>query len=163
MATHQQTKPRRANQSMTDEAGRSGTVRSKVGCDAIEEPCTKSAAGLPSGVPTYFSHRNRRTAPLCAQCSLPVTALLIIWSKILSKSAGSARDLPLNQLFDSRHRVVILPLRIRRELGFAAHSIQSTFAPVSLITFAQRSFSARKNVPNSAGDEPTISMPAVSM
>src|SRR6059058_2524638 len=49
MSTHQQTKPRRANQSMTDESARPGTVRSKVGCEAIDEPCTNSTAGLPSG------------------------------------------------------------------------------------------------------------------
>jgi hypothetical protein len=38
MSTHQHTKPRRANQSITDEWGRPGTVKSNVGCDAIDEP-----------------------------------------------------------------------------------------------------------------------------
>src|SRR5512140_3372806 len=73
MSTLQQTKPRRANQSITEESGRPGTVRSKVGCEAIDEPCTNSTAGLPSGEPTNFSHRNSRTSPLCVQCSTPVT------------------------------------------------------------------------------------------
>src|SRR5215211_3510653 len=73
MSTHQHTKPRRANQSMTEESGLPGTVRSNVGCDAIDEPCTNSTAGLPSGASTNFSHRKRRTSPLCAQCSTPVT------------------------------------------------------------------------------------------
>src|SRR5436305_352393 len=73
MSTVQQTKPRRANQSMTDESARPGTLRSKVGCEAIDEPCTNSTAGLPSGEPTNFSHRNRRTSCLCVQCSTPVT------------------------------------------------------------------------------------------
>src|SRR5256885_3849591 len=39
---HQVSKPRAANQSITEESGRPGTFRSKVGCEAIEEPCTKS-------------------------------------------------------------------------------------------------------------------------
>jgi hypothetical protein len=73
MSTHQQTKPRCANQSITDESGRPGTSRSNVGCDAIDEPWTNSTAGLPSGDPTNFSHRNRRTSPLWVQCSTPVT------------------------------------------------------------------------------------------
>ena len=54
MSTLQQTKPRRANQSMTDESGRPGTCRSNVGCDAIDEPCTNRTAGLPPGEPTNF-------------------------------------------------------------------------------------------------------------
>src|SRR5258706_3761081 len=77
MSTHQQTKPRRANQSITDESGRPGTVRSNVGCEAIDEPCTKSTAGLPSGEPTNFSHRKRRTSPsevgFVVQWSTPIT------------------------------------------------------------------------------------------
>ena len=73
MSTHQQTKPRRANQSMTEESGRPGTVRSNVGCDAIDEPWTNSTAGLSSAEPTNFSHRKRRTSSLRAQCSTPVT------------------------------------------------------------------------------------------
>src|SRR2546425_7949980 len=73
MSTHQQTKPRFANQSITEESARPGTERSKVGCDAIDEPCTNNIAGLPSGEPRYFSHRNKRTSPLVVQCSVPVT------------------------------------------------------------------------------------------
>ena len=57
--------------------GRPGTVRSKVGWDAIDEPCTNRTAGLPSGEPTNFSHRNSFTSlPLLVQCSTPVTAPL---------------------------------------------------------------------------------------
>src|SRR5487761_2631018 len=73
MSTHQQAKPRRANQSITDESCRPGTCRSKVGCEAIDEPCTNRTTGLPSGEPTNFSHRNRRTSPLFVQCSIPRT------------------------------------------------------------------------------------------
>src|SRR6185503_6453905 len=81
MSTHQQVKPRCANQSITEESGRPRTVRSKVGSEAIDEPCTNSTAGLPSGEPANFSHRNRRTSPesvfLWVQCSLPVMVLLL--------------------------------------------------------------------------------------
>src|SRR5947209_5637576 len=73
MSTVQQTKPRFANQSITDESGRPGTVRSNVGCEAIDEPCTNSTAGLPSGESTNFSHRKRRTPLFSVQCSTPVT------------------------------------------------------------------------------------------
>src|SRR5438552_8090141 len=73
MSTVQQTNPRCANQSITEESGRPGTVRSKVGCEAIDEPCTNSTAGLPSGEPTNFSQRKRRTSPFWVQCSTPVT------------------------------------------------------------------------------------------
>src|SRR5512142_2865375 len=73
MSTLQQTKPRCANQSITEESGRPGTLRSNVGCDAIDEPCTNSTAGLPAGEPQNFSHRNKRTSPLWVQCSMPVT------------------------------------------------------------------------------------------
>jgi hypothetical protein len=77
MSTHQQTKPRCANQSITDESGRPGTERSNVGCDAIEEPWTNSTAGLAEGEPTNFSHMKSRTSPsavgLVVQCSTPVT------------------------------------------------------------------------------------------
>src|ERR1700681_3462489 len=75
MSTLQHTKPRRANQSMTDESGLPGTVRSNVGCDAIDDPCTNKIAGLPSGEPTNFSQRKRRTLPLRVQCSTPVTGI----------------------------------------------------------------------------------------
>ena len=139
MSTHQQTNPRRANQSMTEESARPGTVRSNVGCEAIDEPWTNSTAGLPAGEPTYFSQRNSRMSPsgvaLAVQCSMPSTgasapalSALLAWSSV--------------------------PLCV---------PLQSTFAPVSRTTFAHWSFSARKKRPNSAGVEPTISMPAVAM
>src|SRR6266849_7972218 len=80
---HHESKPRAPNQSITEESGRPGTCRSKVGCEAIEEPCTKST------VPCFrapaaggFCQRNSRTPrapPLRVQCSFP-------------KSAGRAAD-----------------------------------------------------------------------
>src|SRR3981081_2018385 len=77
MSTHQQTNPRRANQSVTEESARPATERAKVGCDAIDEPWTNNTAGFPSGESRYFSHRNRRTSPLFVQCSAPVTVGLL--------------------------------------------------------------------------------------
>src|SRR5688500_12927999 len=54
---------------------RPGTCRSNVGCEAIEEPCTKRM--VPSGagdVRAAFSHRKSRTDPFVVQCSRPATA-----------------------------------------------------------------------------------------
>src|ERR1700704_4852098 len=84
MSTLQQTNPRRANQSMTEESGLPGTYKSNVGCDAIDEPCTNRSAGLPSGEPTNFSHKKRRTLSLCVQCSTPVTGV----SPVTTSGAG---------------------------------------------------------------------------
>src|SRR2546422_7307690 len=74
---HQVSKPRAANQSIAEESGRPGTCRSKVGCEAIEEPCTKST------VPRFrvpaaggFCQRKSftpRAPPLWVQCSFPET------------------------------------------------------------------------------------------
>ena len=102
MSTHQQTNPRRANQSITEESGRPGTVRSNVGCEAIDEPWTNSTAGLPSGDPANFSHRKRRTPPssvaFVVQCSTPVTGVehwthkgevrLFLWEKFVGTPAA---------------------------------------------------------------------------
>src|SRR5215475_11331576 len=55
MSTHQQSKPRRANESMTEELGRPSTCKSKVGCDAIDEPCTKSRIAA-----AFFEHEASR-------------------------------------------------------------------------------------------------------
>src|SRR6476620_6731961 len=73
MSTLQQTKPRLANQSITDESGLPGTARSNVGCDAIDEPCTNSSTGLPAGESTNFSHRKSRMPLFDASCSTPCT------------------------------------------------------------------------------------------
>src|SRR6266850_1046398 len=76
MSTHQQSKPRAANQSIAEESERPGTCKSKVGCEAIDEPCTnRMRPAGPDGSPAYFSHRNRRTSPLLVQCSSPRMAV----------------------------------------------------------------------------------------
>src|ERR1700681_1592368 len=102
MSTLQHTKPRRANQSMTEESGLPGTLRSNVGCDAIEEPCTNKIAGLLSAEPTNFSHRKRRTSPLRVQCSTPVTGVAAeaasgaasVGAALLFPRAGALPSLP---------------------------------------------------------------------
>src|SRR5580700_1706689 len=87
MSTHQQSKPRAANQSITELSGRPGTCRSKVGCDAMDEPCTnRIVPGGPDASVAYFSNRNRRVSPFWVQCSSPriagegVTGLFIALS-----------------------------------------------------------------------------------
>src|ERR1700716_742780 len=73
MSTHQQSKPRAANQSIAEESGRPGTCRSKVGCEAIEEPCTNRIVPvLWPGSTAHLFHRNSFTSPLSVQCSVPV-------------------------------------------------------------------------------------------
>src|ERR1700732_624940 len=76
MSAHQQSKPRRANQSMTEESGRPSTRRSKVGCDAIDEPCTnRMVPAVCFGSPAHFSNMNSFTLPsLVVQCSSPLIA-----------------------------------------------------------------------------------------
>src|SRR5205085_1702647 len=75
-------KPRAANQSIAEESARPGTERSKVGCEAIDEPCTKKSVprrGTPSAA--FLFHRKRRTLAFevgaegattrLVQCSVP--------------------------------------------------------------------------------------------
>src|SRR3970282_1433404 len=72
---HQVSKPRAANHSMTEECGRPGTCRSKVGCEAMDEPCTKRI--VPRGDDPgalALRHRNSLMPPLLVQCSAPCMA-----------------------------------------------------------------------------------------
>src|SRR6267378_3819866 len=68
-------KPRSANHSITEECGRPGTWRSKVGCEAIDEPCTKRIVPrvAPGGA---LRQRKSLTSPLRVQCSVPFIAVL---------------------------------------------------------------------------------------
>ena len=57
--------------------GRPGTRRSKVGCEAIDEPCTKRSVPLgdsPEG--GDFCQRNSLTSSFRVQCSAPLTRVL---------------------------------------------------------------------------------------
>src|SRR6202035_2549465 len=73
MSTHQVSKPRAAKKSIAEESARPGTCRSKVGCEAMDEPCTnKILPAGPEGSPACLFHRNRRTSPpFSVQCSSP--------------------------------------------------------------------------------------------
>src|SRR3979490_791592 len=99
MSTHQQSKPRAANQSITELSGRPGTCRSKVGCDAMDEPCTnRMGPAGPEGSPAYFSNRNRRPSPLWVQCSSPrivpdgATGLFMLGLRIFVGHAVAGRN-----------------------------------------------------------------------
>ncbi len=60
-----------------------GTWRSKLGVDAIEEPCTSSAVPrkLPSKAGEYFSQAKMRIGPLAwafvTQCSTPTVVVAV--------------------------------------------------------------------------------------
>src|ERR1700738_2660151 len=73
MSTHQVSYPRAAKKSITEESDRPGTCRSKVGCEAMDDPCTnKMRPEGPEGSPACLFHRNNFTAPsLVVQCSVP--------------------------------------------------------------------------------------------
>src|SRR5262245_55100358 len=91
MSTDQVSKPRAAKKSMTDESERPGTCRSKVGCDAMDEPCTNRMVPSFSGAGERFSHMKSLTSPFCVQCSWPCTlmfdmGLFIGWLHLLKKS-----------------------------------------------------------------------------
>src|SRR4030095_14580904 len=90
MCSAQVSKPRCANQSITEESGRPGTVRSKVGCPAIEEPCTKKMVPLvawPEG--GAFCHRKSLTSPFRVQCSTPLMRVLVSMRR---SAPGTCRD-----------------------------------------------------------------------
>src|SRR3982750_2806693 len=95
---HQVAKPRSANHSIAEECGRPGTSRSKVGCEAIDEPCTKRI--VPRVVSCGdFCQRKIRTSPLRVQCSLP----FMVWAdypKFMQESAGSTRRSSVRENID---------------------------------------------------------------
>src|SRR4029079_13487018 len=88
MSIDQGSKPRSGKYSIADESGRPGTCRSKVGCDAIDEPCTNRIVPRLAAVsPMHCSYMNRRTLPsFVVQCSSPRTGMLISFiDHLLSK------------------------------------------------------------------------------
>src|SRR5215470_18958012 len=101
MSTHQVSKPRAAKKSMAENSGRPDTCRSKVGCDAIEEPCTnRIVPRVCPGSPAYFSHRNSFTSlPLVVQCSSPRMAGLGVTGLFITGSEryGRAGSLPVRR------------------------------------------------------------------
>src|SRR3954447_4427358 len=72
MSTHQVSYPCFAKYSIAELSGRPGTSRSKVGCDAIEEPCTnRMVPFVAAGLPATLFQRKSLTSPFLVQCSVP--------------------------------------------------------------------------------------------
>src|SRR6266487_5185336 len=98
MSTHHVSQPRAAKKSIDEESARPGTCRSKVGCEAMDEPCTNRILPEgPEGSPPCLFHRNRRTSlPLFVQCSSPrVTVAGETGLFIVDSSSGSPPTLPI--------------------------------------------------------------------
>src|SRR3974390_1253199 len=94
MSTHQQSKPSLAKGSIADESGRPGTCRSKVGCEAMEEPCTnKMVPMVLAGSPTHFSNRNSFTPPpFVVQCSSALIAAVGLLISFIVPPYGCSID-----------------------------------------------------------------------
>src|SRR5258708_19478204 len=92
---------------MAEESARPGACRSKVGCDAMDEPCTNRIrpAG-PEGSPRCLFQRNKRTSlPFCIQCSSPRMAVVAAERGlfILELLVGSSR-VPASRLLRRARR-----------------------------------------------------------
>src|SRR5882762_1078263 len=81
----QVSKPCSTNHSIAEECGRPGTCRSKVGCEAIDEPCTKRIVPR-FAAPECLRQRKSLTSPLRVQCSVP------FMSVIVQESAGFYKE-----------------------------------------------------------------------
>src|SRR5258708_35320498 len=63
---------------MAEEFGRHGTLRSKVGCDAMEDPWTNRIGAFAlAGSTAHLFHRNSLTSPLLVQCSAPASRWVV--------------------------------------------------------------------------------------
>src|SRR5256885_4010696 len=115
---------------MAEESGRPGTSRSKVGCEAIEEPCTnRIVPWVFPGSPATLFHRNSLTSPLLVQCSVPGrrtcrfidSALSVHLDVVRLDQLGPAVDLGLDVgaelLRAHRHRIRPLPLPRLLDVG----------------------------------------------
>src|SRR5215831_15741567 len=102
---------------MTDESGRPGTCRSKVGCEAIDEPCTKRTVPMDlAGSPAHFSKRNNFTPPsLVVQCSSPLIAAVGLLISFMAYPSGSVDRWNVVGLDDLRP---LFDLRIHESLEF---------------------------------------------
>src|SRR5947207_1950251 len=81
----QVSKPCSANHSIAEECGRPGTWRSKVGCEAIDEPCTKRIVPRMARA-GCLRQRKSLTSPLRVQCSVPFICLLYLRRGLLCKN-----------------------------------------------------------------------------
>src|SRR6266850_5454393 len=116
----QVSKPCSTNHSIAEECARPGTCRSKVGCEAIDEPCTKRI--VPRGLPVAgLFQRNSLTSPLRVQCSLPfvmrrLSELYALDS--VQESAGLARRSSMNEgieALDSFPKLLMHHAKVRAE------------------------------------------------
>src|SRR5579871_2485615 len=72
MSTAHVSYPCPAKNSIAEEFGRPGNWKSKVGCDAMEDPWTNRMIPFAAaGSTAHLFHINRFTSPLRAQCSVP--------------------------------------------------------------------------------------------
>src|SRR5215210_3950676 len=92
---HQVSKPRSANHSITEEFGLPGTCRSKVGCEAIDEPCTKRRVAFSAPAAEGLFQRKSLTSPLRVQCSVPFIAVGRPWRSRMVAAYYSTRVIPL--------------------------------------------------------------------
>src|SRR5260370_39669045 len=70
MSTDHVSEPCCAKDSIAEEFGRHGTLRSNVGCDAMEDPWTNRIGAFAlAGSTAHLFHRKSLTSPLLAQCS----------------------------------------------------------------------------------------------
>src|SRR5258708_23585452 len=63
---------------MAEEFGRHRTLRSNVGCDAMEDPWTNRIGAFAlAGSTAHLFHRNSLTSPLLVQCSAPASRWIV--------------------------------------------------------------------------------------
>src|SRR5579864_876228 len=86
---------------MAEESGRPGTSRSKVGCEAMDEPCTnRIVPRVSAGLPAHLFHRNSFTSPLWAQCSRPARRGVAAKAEIslMDRSFVADREIPVARI-----------------------------------------------------------------
>src|SRR5260370_23049834 len=78
MPTDDVSSPCGAKDSIAEEFGRHGTLRSNVGCDAMEDPWTNRVGAFAlAGSTAHLFHRNSLTSPLLVQCSAPASRWIV--------------------------------------------------------------------------------------
>src|SRR5258708_10457529 len=98
----QVSKPCSTNHSIAEECARPVTCRSKVGCEAIDEPCTNRIVPR-FALPECLRQRKSLTSPLRVQCSVPfIVGGVSLRSRtvIVQESPGFYQE----ELDEPRHR-----------------------------------------------------------
>src|SRR5229473_8642295 len=95
---------------MAEEFGRHGTLRSNVGCDAMEDPWTnRIGAFAPAGSTAHLFHRNSFTSPLLVQCSAPASRWVVsfmdrsflAWLRYRDRTKGRPIEMGSTALYTS--------------------------------------------------------------